>query len=455
MTRESVRAIAIAALLAVCFAWTSSKAAAEPMVPSTDLSASTSASTQPQEVTDALSRFEARDYEGALKLLKEAVKKNADYPPALVLMAQFYAQANMASASRNALEQAVIEESADPEAYWILGNLAVRERRATEAELVLQKANTLVTGMKSAKRKNIIQAGICSGLAQVAELRDNWPEVKKQLDACLKVDPNNVVAMQRLANCLVRQKDLAGALQELKKAEKADKADQQSLSPEAILARMCEQAGDRDSAKKYMAAALTASPKDFRTRLAAAQWAFETGQFDEAQTQADAAVKLDDKSLDAKILRGVIALFRKDFETAERCLKEAHLQAPDNLSVANNLALALVEQTDKTKKNQARGFAENNARQYPNDPDVASTYGWVLFRLGQTEEAERVLRGVASSAVANRASLKADTAYYLAAIDVERNRETEAKTLLEGALKATGPFAMRQEAKALLERLKK
>ena len=425
------------------------------MVPSTDLSAATTATAQPQEVTDAAARFEARDYDGALKLLKEAAKKNPDYPPGQVLMAQFFGQVNMSGAARNALEQAVIEEPADPEAYWIISNLALRERRATEAELVLQKASSLLPGVKSVKRKNILQAGVLSGLAQVAELRENWPEAKKQLEASLKVEPTNVGALQRLANCLVHQKDAAGALQELKKAEKAEKGDQPSLTSEAILARLCEQVGDHDSAKKYMAAALKEAPKDFRTRMAAAQWAFEVGQLDDAAVQADAATKLDDKSLDAKVLRGLIALFQKEYETAERCLKEAHLLAPDNLSVANNLALALVEQPDKTKKNQARGFAENNARQYPNDPDVASTYGWVLFKLGQTEDAERVLRSVASSSVANRAPLKSDTAYYLAVVDVERNRETEAKSLLDGALKATGPFAMRREAKALLERLKK
>jgi Flp pilus assembly protein TadD len=361
----------------------------------------------------------------------------------------------MQAMARNALEQAVIENPADPEAYWILGNIALRERRATEAELVLQKAAGLLASVKSAKRKNTVDAGIHSGLAQVAELRENWPEVKKQLEASLKVEPDNIGVLQRLANCLVHQKDMPLALQALKKAEKLDKDNLQPVTAEAVLAQMCEQAGNRESAKKYMAEALTQAPTDFRTRMAAAQWAFETDQMDEAKTQSDAALKLDDKSLEAKILRGVVALCQKDYETAERLLKEAHLQAPDNLAVVNHLALALVEQTDKAKKNQARAYVENNARQYPKDAEVLSTYGWVLFKLGQTEEAEQVLRAVASAAVAERALLKADTAYYLAVVDVERNHEAEAKSLLEMAMKTVGPFAMRPEAKALLEQLKK
>ena len=55
----------------------------------------------------------------------------------------------------------------------------------------------------------LLQAGICSGLAQVNEARSNWADAKKQLDAWLKIDPTNVEAMQRLAQCLVHQKDVA------------------------------------------------------------------------------------------------------------------------------------------------------------------------------------------------------------------------------------------------------
>ena len=161
---------------------------------------------------------------------------------------------------------------------------------------------------KSEKRKGPLQAGICNGLAQINEIRENWLEAKKQLEAWLKLDPNSAMAMQQLAMCLVRQKDLTGVLEELKKAAQIDSS---ILTPEALLARLCEQVGDRENAKKYMGLALAEKPKDLRTRLTAAHWAYDTGQLDEAQTQAAAAMKIDEKSLDAKIIRGVVARFRR------------------------------------------------------------------------------------------------------------------------------------------------
>jgi len=448
MTQKTAGALAMAALLLVCGTWTLPKSMAEPIIPAVDAGTPAGAGAQPQEVTDAIGRFNARDFEGALLRLREAVKKNADLPPAQVIMAQLYARANIPALARNALEQAVLEEPADPEAYMFIADRAVRERRATEAEMVYQKAESLLLKFnKSAKRKGILQAGVCSGLAQVNEARDNWAEAKKQLETWLKIDPTSVAAMQRLAQCLVRQKDLTGALAELRKAAKADP---QMLNSEALLARLCEQAGDHENAKKYMALALTAAPKDPKTCLSAAQWAFETGQLELAQAQAAAAMKLDEKSLEAKLLRSLIALFQKDYGTAERYFEEAHLQSPDNFLASNNLALALAEQNDEAKKRRALAYAEANARQFPNSADAASTYGWVLYQLGRLEDADRALRAALSGG-----SSSPDTAYYLARVDVDRNQPSEAKLLLENALKSTGPFSMRPEAKALLERLRR
>ena len=110
----------------------------------------------------------------------------------------------------------------------------------------------------------------------------------------------------------------------------------------------------------------------------------------------------------------------------------------------------LAEQKDDAKKQRALKLAEANVRQYPSSPDAASTYGWVQYKLGKLEEADAalcvaVLRGVTSP----------DTAYYLARVDVDRNREDEAKALLQKVLSSPGPFSMRPEAKALLDQLKK
>jgi tetratricopeptide (TPR) repeat protein len=434
-----------------------SKVMAQPMISLPESATPPSAPAQPEEVSIAIARFQAGDPEGALTLLREAAKKDADLSPAQVMMARLCWRANLFPLARDALEKAVREDPADPDAYAMMADIAVRERRVTEAELAYQKAESLLAKFdKSAKRKSDLQPVIYNGLASVAEARDNWAEAQRQLDAWLKVDPDNAAVMQRLARSLVQQKKVTDALEELKKATKADPTgaargiQRGTVIPEAIVARLCEQAGDRGNAKIYMALALAAAPKDPMTRLAAARWALETEQFDEAQRQVDAAMKLDEKSLEALILRGAIAAFQKDYRTAERYFDAARLQAPENFVASNNLALALVEQKDETKKRRALGYAEENVKRFPKSADAISTYGWVLYKSGRLDEADQALRAAMSGGMSSP-----DTAYYLARLDVDRNRADEAKMLLKGAMKTPGPFAMRQEAKLLLEQLNK
>ena len=92
-----------------------------------------------------------------------------------------------------------------------------------------------------------------------------------------------------------------------------------------------------------------------------------SGRLEDAATQAAAALQIDPTSFPAKILRGVVALFQKDFTTAERYFELASLQSPRSFPAANDLALALIEQDDKSKQLRALEYAENNVRKYPRD----------------------------------------------------------------------------------------
>jgi Tfp pilus assembly protein PilF len=238
-----------------------------------------------------------------------------------------------------------------------------------------------------------------------------------------------------------------GALEKLKEAAKVDP---EILTPEAMLAQYYEQSGDHENAKKWMVSALTLAPKDLKTRLTAGQWSLHTGRLDDAQTQAAAALQIDPTSLPAKILRGVVAIFQKDYTTAERYFELARLQSPRNFAAGNDLALALIEQDDKPKQLRALEYAENNVRLYQRSPEAASTYGWVLYKLGRLDDAEKWLQAAISAG-----QVSPETAYYCARLAKDRGHDAVAKQWLEGALKSTSPFAMRPEATALMEKLKK
>jgi tetratricopeptide (TPR) repeat protein len=451
MKRTLASIIAISAFLVLGSLCLTSRTAAEPISGGPAATPAETTPAQPQqspELAEAETQFKKGDFAGALKALQAGGKKDPDLPPPQLLMAQMFSQAKMGAEMRSALEQAVIDAPTDPEAYMLMADVALNERRVTEAQMLYQKANELIGEFnKSAKRKEFLQPRILHGLAQVAISRKDWPLAQKHLEAWLKIAPKNTTALQLLAGCLFEQKNVPGALEKLKEAAKLDP---EILTPEAMIAQYYEQAGDGENAKKWMVTALTQAPKDLKTRLAAGQWALHTGRFEDAQTQAAAALQLDPTSLGAKILRGVVAIFQKDYTTAERYFELARLQSPRNFAAGNDLALALIEQDDKTKQLRALEYAESNVKLYQRNAEAASTYGWVLYRLGRFDEAEKWLQAAVSSG-----QVSPDTAYYYARLLKERGRDAPAKQWLEGALKSTAPFAMRQEATALLEKLKK
>jgi Tfp pilus assembly protein PilF len=450
MKRWSARLAVLVGMLAFVGS-VAGPARAEPIL-SNPSAGGAAASQQPQEVNEAIAKFKSMDFDGALASLKAAVAKNRDLPPAQVIMANLYAQVNRPVDARMSLERAVMEEPADPEAYVILAQAALQDRRVTEADLLLTYAKSLLDQFeKSPARKKNIQVAALAGLDAVSEARGDWGTAKKYLQDWLALDKDNSVAHQRLAGVLFQQKDPSKALEELKSAKNVDP---KVLTPEATLAILYENSGDHERATQWMDTALKLAPKDFATQMAASQWAAQTSQFDLAKTYADAALGLKPDALDAKLILGVIDLLLKDYPSAEKQFESALVQSPSNFAASNNLALALCEEPSTDKKTKALEYAVMNVRQYPKQAEAFSTLGWVYYKLGRLDEAEQSLQTAISGG-----TLSPDTAFYLAKVLVDRDKpegKKAAKQLLEAAVKTKALFSMRKDAQALLnsDRLK-
>jgi tetratricopeptide (TPR) repeat protein len=218
-----------------------------------------------QEVADAKARFTKRDFVGALSLLREAVKKNPDrLPPAQVIMAMWCAEANLGlNAVLGSLEMAVIEEPDDPQAYLILANLELQSGRVTAAGLLFDKAQSLMAGFtKSPTRKKSLEPNVYAGLAAVAEYRaalsqddkaranQEWVLAEERLRAWLKLDPDNAIALQRLARALFKQKTAEKVKEASERLKEAKAADPNVLNPAATMARFYQEEGDFSNAKK-------------------------------------------------------------------------------------------------------------------------------------------------------------------------------------------------------------
>lgn len=437
------------------------------------------------EIKSAIGYFTNRDATAAMGQLTLAKEKHPKLPPADMMMASLWIAAKQAQQAQGALEKCIKDNPNDPEAYLVLADMSFSERRIEEAELLFAKAEQLsATFTENLKRAADFKARAEAGLAAVAESREQWDIAAKYLQNWLKdVDPNGPAANQgepnsaganahiRLGQVLFHadqsenKKD--GARQAYEQFKLARQDDPQSVSPDIALAGLYEDAKMHDMAKTFISRAVLNLPQETAakvgTLLAAARWALDTNQADDAFKYAEQAYTVDPHSkraMEAKYYMGVAARMRGDTKTAEQNLEEVCAAQPGNFNASNQLAQVLSE--ENTPEQQERGYeiAANNyaasqgeaARREPARAiEAAATLGWALFELDRIPEADQVTQAIINTGVSSP-----DIWYYRAKLFQYHGQTKEAVESLNNALKNTrGFFIHRDDAKRMLAQLDK
>ncbi|MBH0200380.1 MAG: tetratricopeptide repeat protein [Nitrospira sp.] len=122
---------------------------------------------------------------------------------------------------------------------------------------------------------------------------------------------------------------------------------------------------------------------------------------------------------------------------------------PRNLLAANNLAVFLIEHKgDPSSLQKAFGLSRDFEKEAPH-PLFIDTLGWVRFKMGQHEEAIRLMK----HAVAKSPEMSVLN-YHLGIAFLQSGKRAEARTYLSRALKSADQFEGRREAEQLLAQLR-
>ena len=404
-----------------------------------------------KDVNNAITRFRERDIDGCRAVLERAKSNNVKLPPPGVMMAMLWLSVNQLQPARGELEDTAVKFPADPEPYLMLGDLAFQERRITDADVLFTKAAALTEAFaENPKRKRDFEIRSNAGAAAVAEARKQWEKAQGSLKKWLELDPDNASAHQRMGIVLFQLGKETESLTEFREARKLDP---KAVQPELALARLHDDAKNRDAARKLIEQAVKASPNDAGVLLASAQWYLGQNDLETAKSMAETALKTDAKSLEGRIVRGAIARVARDYKTAERFFNEAHVQSPSNFAASNSLALVLIESDDKESQQRAMEMAEANVAMYrensPQQVNALTTLAWIYYKLGRREDAERIL-----DQISRNNALTTDGAYYIAKILADRGEKDRARQILEEVLGNEPMFATRPDAVDLLGKLK-
>lgn len=404
------------------------------------------------DINNAIARFRDRDIDGCRALMERARSNNPKLPPPGMMMAVLWLGVNQLQPARAELEDTAVKFPGDPEPYLMLGDLAFQDRRITDADVLFSKATELTAAYtENPKRKRDFEIRCHAGSGAVAEARKQWDNAQQHLTGWLELDPDNASAHQRLGIVLFQLDKSKEALEQFREAKKLD---DKAVQPELAMARLYDDAKQRDTAKKLIEQAVKLSPQDPAVLLASAQWYVGQNDLPAATINADNALKIDPKSLEGKVVRGAIARVSRDYKTAEKFFNDAHLQSPGNFPASNSLALVLIEDESAESRQRALEMAEANVSMHregsPNQANALTTLAWVYYKLGRREDAEKIL-----SQITQNNQLTTDGAYYVAKLLADRGEKDRARKILEEVLANEAMFATRADATDLLATLKK
>ena len=292
----------------------------------------------------------------AQPLAEPIVKRYLATPKAAIEVRIGYARA-LAEGRRFAessaeLSKITVERPDMPDPWVLLGSLQAQARQDAAAENSLKRYVELSSGQTDAdeRKRGLTQAYLL--LAQLSERRKDFAGAENWLG---KIDGGDdlVGTQARRASLLARQGKLQQA-RELVRALPERSADdkKQKFLAEVQLLRDAKQ---YQPAYDMLAKASAAAPDDG----------------DLLYDQAMVAEKLNRMDEMERLLRRLIEL------------------KPENQNAYNALGYSLADR--KVRLEEARTLIRKAVQLAPEDPFIADSLGWVEYRLGNMEEASRIL----------------------------------------------------------------
>ena len=248
-----------------------------------------------------------------------------------------------------------------------------------------------------------------------------FPEARRDLDQALSLSPDDPEHLYPYAVVLLQMRDYAAAAPVLRKLSERDQANRafanfqlalldeddgrieqamagyRLLSPgeyyvsaQARLAQLLARQGKPDEGRKLLQEVRNTQSRlsdadQTRLTIAEAQILRETKQFEAAFDVLATAIKGQPDEPDLLYDQAMIAELLKRNDVVESNLTRLIALKPDNAHAYNALGYSYVDRNIRLQ--EARELIQKALALAPDDPFILDSMGWVLFRMGQAEEA--------------------------------------------------------------------
>ncbi|KOX66043.1 hypothetical protein AA303_05825 [Pseudomonas psychrophila] len=316
------------------------------------------------------------DAEGALKLLEKNPPQNGEVAPVL-LRARLLQSLNRGNEALPLLQKSIRQYPDDKRLGLTYARTLVEQNRMGEAKVQFAR---LVEQYPEDDELRFSLALVClEGKA--------WDEAEGYLEELIERDSHVDSAHLNLGRIAEERNDPGTALTQYALVGPGNDYLPAQLRQADILISH----GRGAEASKKLAAARDAQP-DFAIQLylIEAETLSANNQTDRAWNVLQQALKQYPDDMNLLYSRAMLAEKRNNLEQMERDLRAIIKREPDNAMALNALGYTLSDRT--TRYAEAKALIQQAYDLNPDDPAVLDSLGWVNFRLGNLDEAERLLR---------------------------------------------------------------
>ncbi|PZW86312.1 tetratricopeptide repeat protein [Pseudomonas sp. 2848] len=224
-------------------------------------------------------------------------------------------------------------------------------------------------------------------LALVCLETKHWDEAEGYLQELVERDANVDAAHLNLGRIREERSQPAAALREYALVGPGpDYLPAQLRQADILIAN-----GRSAEASKLLAEAREAQP-DYAIQLylIEAESLGNNGKETQAVQVLEQAIKRYPDDLNLLYTRAMLAEKRNDLAQMEKDLRAIIAREPENAMALNALGYTLADRT--TRYGEAKALIEKAHQLTPDDPAVLDSLGWIAYRTGNLEEAERQLR---------------------------------------------------------------
>lgn len=339
------------------------------------------------------------DEEGMERTLTEMLRQNPNDAQLRRTLAELYLEQDRTEDALEELEEALEADPGDVQALMSLAELYRVLGRSEDAEDLMNRAanpEAMNPSQLLARVEPLFERAESDAEAQEA--------VEHMLDRVLELDARNEKALRMLGALHIDRQEHAAAGELYYRALDVNPRDPQ-LWMQAAGAFL--QAGRLQRAAEVADEGLMLFPGSVSLLRIGGYALMDAYENTEAVSHFEEAVRIirEDESEDATSLSdlhsalGLLYIRLDDPERSDRAFERAIDLEPDNAAVLNNFAYSLAERP--AEMDRALDLAERAVDLDPNTPAYRDTYGWILYRMGDLDEALRQILGAASESGAS------------------------------------------------------